>query len=525
MKKTFFICALCLAATAGNAQEAPTMGWSSWNTFALNINENIIKGQADAMVAKGLKDAGYKFINIDDGYFGGRDANGNLLIHPTRFPNGLRPVVDYIHSKGLKAGIYSDAGKNTCGSYFGGDKTGVGVGLLGHDQQDCNLFFKTLNFDFIKVDFCGGSPYHNADKLKLSEQARYTAIAEAITSTGKKHVRMNACRWDYPGTWISNVAASWRTTQDINCSWGSIKNILAQNLYLSAYAHDGHFNDMDMLEVGRTLTPEEDRTHFGMWCIMASPLLIGCDMSKLEGKALELLANRELIALNQDKLYKQAYVAKKSNDCYVMVKDVKKLNGNQRAVAIYNPNDESKDVTLDFNWVDLAGNVKVRDLFEHKDCGSHTIGYCTSVPAHGTAIYMLDAQKRNRRIRYEAECGYISDYQELENNQAARTGIYEYDDNCSGGMKATWLGCSSHNDLTWNNVYVDKTGEYTLKIAVMTTEERDLHVEANGIQVGVIKTDKDGTANIKVRLNKGMNTIRLHNNDSWMPNIDYIDIL
>ena len=212
------------------------MGWSSWNTYGVGISESLIKRQAYAMVTTGLKNVGFDHINIDDGYFGGRDkATGQLLIHPTRFPNGLKGVVDYIHSKGLKAGIYSDAGRNTCASMFGGETLGKGVGLYEHDQQDMDYFFKELGFDFIKVDFCGGSPGHNEDHLYLDEKQRYTAIAQAIKNTGRTDVRMNACRWDYPGTWIDDVAFSWRTTGDINDSWNSIKGILAQNLYLSAY--------------------------------------------------------------------------------------------------------------------------------------------------------------------------------------------------------------------------------------------------------------------------------------------------
>ena len=155
-----FVLFAAMMVTTATAQDGPTMGWSSWNTFALNISESIIKGQADAMVSKGLYDVGYDHINIDDGYFGGRDAEtGQLKIHPTRFPNGLQPVVDYIHEKGLKAGIYSDGGYNTCGSYHGGDKTGEGVGLYQHDQQDCDMFFKDLGFDFIRWTSAVATPF------------------------------------------------------------------------------------------------------------------------------------------------------------------------------------------------------------------------------------------------------------------------------------------------------------------------------------------------------------------------------
>ena len=366
-RKLLFIVVAFLFTTTLSAQNGPTMGWSSWNTYGVNINENLIKRQADAMVSKGLKDVGFDHINIDDGYFGGRDkTDGHLLIHKTRFPNGLKPIVEYIHSKGLKAGIYSDAGRNTCGSMFNGDATGKGVGLYEHDQQDANYFFNDCGFDFIKVDFCGGSYYHNEDHLVLDEQQRYTAISQAIKNTGRTDVRMNACRWAYPGTWVSDVAFSWRTTGDINNSWGSVKDILAENLYLSAYCHDGHFNDMDMLEVGRSLSVEEDKTHFGMWCIMASPLLIGCDMTNIKSQTLTLLKNKELIALNQDPLYQQAYVAGLTNGCHILVKDIETLNGTKRAFALYNPNDDARSATIKFSQIDLAGKVQLRDVFQKK---------------------------------------------------------------------------------------------------------------------------------------------------------------
>ena len=164
MKKRLFIAATCLTATVSlMAQGGPTMGWSSWNTYGVNISDALIRRQADAMVSKGLKDVGYNHINIDDGFFGGRNTEtGELIIHPTRFPNGLKPVADYIHSKGLKAGIYSDAGANTCGNMYNGDVLSVNVGLYNYDQHDADFYFKECGFDFIKVDFCGGDAPHTA---------------------------------------------------------------------------------------------------------------------------------------------------------------------------------------------------------------------------------------------------------------------------------------------------------------------------------------------------------------------------
>ena len=513
------------------AQEGPTMGWSSWNTFELNISESIIKGQADAIVSKGLLEVGYDHINIDDGYFGKRDAEtGQLLIHPTRFPNGLQPVVDYIHAKGLKAGIYSDGGYNTCGSYHGGDTNGEGVGLYGHDQQDCDFFFKDLGFDFIKVDFCGGDPVHNKDKLDLNEQQRYTAIAKAIKNTGRTDVRLNICRWAYPGTWVNDAGFSWRTTGDIFPSWDSVKGILAENLYMSAYSSKGHYNDMDMLEVGvnkwgNTLTTEEAKTHFGMWCIMNSPLLIGCDMKNLSTANLNLLKNTELIALNQDPLYQQAYLASKINGCYVMVKDIETANSTKRAFAIYNPNDAAKTVTLNFKDIDLAGDVALRDVYAKTDVGTFAETYEVTVPKHGTKIYVAEAAIRLERTRYEAETGYSQAYTEIDWGKCQ----YSEASYCSGGYKVGYIGGSENNDLQWRNVYSKAGGKYTLTIAYISGENRNITVSVNGQKVKTQSYNSGGWEKVakkemEITLNPGDNIIRLSNASSWMPDIDYIDV-
>ena len=529
MRKTLLIFALALLGVGqAIAQDKPTMGWSSWNTFALNINEQVIKNQASAMRQKGLLKVGYDHINIDDGYFGGRDAEtGKLLIHPTRFPNGLAPVVKYIHLLGMKAGIYSDGGENTCGSYHGGDNWGIGVGLYGHDQQDCDFFFKELGFDFIKVDFCGGVSYHNKDKLDLDAETRYKAIAQAIDNTGRDDVRMNVCRWDYPGNWVQDVAVSWRTTQDINVSWGSVKDILKQNLYLSAYCYGGHYNDMDMLEVGKGLTKEEDRTHFGMWCIMSSPLLIGCDMSTLTGTTLSLLKNTDLIALNQDTLCLQAYVVQHVGDTYVLVKDLEQLYGNTRAVAFYNPSDQSADMSVKFTDLDLDGKVQVHDCYEKKDVGEMEGELSVSVPAHGTRIYRLVAEQRLERTLYEAETAYLGKYQEIFNNQSYKSAVYEANEASSGRAYVGWLGSDPKNDLQWRNVYSDQGGDYEMTVRYISGDTRSITVQVNGEDVKTLSCNSGGWGNVAsktltIHLNQGENTIRLYGKSSsaWMPNVD-----
>lgn len=521
-----------LAQEPAAADDGPTMGWSSWNTYGVNISETLIRQQTNAMVTKGLRGCGYTYINIDDGYFGGRDAEtGQLLIHPKRFPNGLKGLVNYIHSKDLKAGIYSDAGRNTCGSMFNGDVIGKGVGLYGHDQQDADFFFKELGFDFIKVDFCGGSYYHNEDHLVLDERERYTAIAEAIRRTGRTDVRMNACRWAYPGTWIDGVAFSWRTTGDIYDGWESVRGIIKENLYLSAYCRDGHYNDMDMLEVGRSMTTIEDKTHFGMWCIMSSPLLIGCDLTTIKSAALTLLKNKDLIALNQDPLHLQAYVCQRQQGCYVLVKDIEELLGTKRAFAVYNPTDEQQTITVRFDAMDLGGAIHLHDCFLRRDAATVEGTFDVTLPAHGTAIYTATAEQRLERTLYEAETALIGNYQELVNNQSLPSGVYDdAASNCSGGCKVGWLGRSDDNYIEWPNVYSAAGGRYRLTFAYVSGEGRSAQLSINGERIQTLSSlnsggwDRISTRSVTVQLQPGMNAIRLSNSTAWMPDIDCLRI-
>lgn len=523
MRKFLFAGALLCHAFCMNAQvETPTMGWSSWNTFAVNISEDIIKGQADAMVSQGLKDAGYQYINIDDGFQYGRTSAGKVRIHPQRFPRGLKVVSDYIHSKGLKAGIYSDAGDCTCGSLSNGDTKNTNVGFYGYEQTDADYYFKDLEFDFIKVDYCGGI------HAGLNEQEQYTAIHNAIVNTGRD-VRYNLCRWAYPGTWCHDISTSWRTTGDIYDGWKSVKGILAENLYMSAYCYDGCYNDMDMLEVGRSMSEEEDKTHFGMWCIMSSPLLIGCNMATLREKPLALLKNPELIALNQDPLGLQAYVVQHIGETYVLVKDILTLHGNTRAVALYNPSDREEEMCLSFSEVDLGGKVRVRDLFEHQDLGEMEGGLSVVVPPHATRIYKLEAEQRLERYIYEAETAFLHDYQEIYNNQSVGSAVYETNSSASGGAFVGWLGGKRSNSILWKDVYAIEEADYTVHFSATSQESRSFTFVLNGEEMGTITVKTDSWSNFKeysktLHLKAGSNSIELYREEGWMPNIDYMSI-
>lgn len=402
MAKRAFSLMAKAADTKKGGDQRPLMGWSSWNTFSVDISESIICSVAEAMATNGLKAAGYTYVNIDDGFFGGRDKNGKLLIHPTRFPNGLKPVVDRIHALGMKAGIYSDAGSDTCGSQWNNDPLGAGSGLYGHDVEDCRFFFGEMDFDFIKVDYCGGG------KLRLDEQERYTAIRRAIDVSGKKGVRMNICRWTFPGEWAAGVAESWRTTRDIRANWKSVKDIIDENIPLSDFMSLGHYNDMDMLEVGQIvgklktafgaegdtgLTRLEEQTHFGMWCMLSSPLLIGCDVRTMDDQTRALVTNPFLLGMNQNDLAAPVRTVLRIGDTYVLIKDCDSIGGTARYLTLYNGGEKGHDFYIDSCKLDLAGKIAIFDLVERADLGLFDrIPF--HVPAHGARFFRLDAERR-----------------------------------------------------------------------------------------------------------------------------------
>lgn len=522
MKTSALIAGLCVMFIIAKAQTVsnftpPLMGWSSWNTYHVNINEELIKKQADALVNHGLKDVGYLYINVDDGFFGYRDETGKMHAHPDRFPNSMKTVSDHIHSLGLRAGIYSDAGDNTCGSIYDDDANGVGSGLYGHEQQDMDLYLKEWNYDFIKIDYCG------ARELGLEEEKRYATICEAIKNTGRTDVSINICRWAFPGTWAENMARSWRISTDIRPRWSSVKNILQKNFYLSAYAGNGHYNDMDMLEIGRGLSQTEEEVHFGMWCMMSSPLLIGCDMTTIPEASLELLKNKELIALNQDPLGNQAYVVQRDGDCYVLVKDIESKRGKVRAVAFLNTSDLEYTFHTTLSTLELSGKTKVRDLIHHKDL-DNVKEVCTyTVQPHSVWICRMEAEKRLEPVTYEAEWAYLPCYDDLGKN--AKQITYAASDECSGGMKIHFLGGSEENHAAWRNVYSEKGGSYEMTIHYTSPINRKLEIWVNDTRFDLLKLNsgnenKLSTVSLTIPLKSGYNQIKMGNRFGWAPDID-----
>ena len=481
----FLVFALIVSCTSRQLQavKPPLMGWSSWNAYMVDISDSIIMHQANLIVERGLKDAGYGNVNIDDGFFGYRDQRGYMIPHPQRFPGGsaqMRSISDHIHSLGLKAGIYSDAGDNTCGSSYNKDLNGIGAGLWMHDVQDADQYFNNWNFDFIKIDYCGG--IHR----RLEERNRYEEIRQVIDSVAGRHIDINVCRWDYPGTWVEKLADSWRISGDIRPIWSSVRHIVEKNLYLSAYAHDGHYNDMDMLAVGYNIKPSpfwedglglsyaEEEAHFGMWCIMSSPLLLGCDIEYIPEETMRIITNPELIAVNQDPLGLQAHVVQHEGETYVFAKDILRRHGGARAVALYNPSDSAASFSVPADVLEFAGEMKLRDLNLRSNLASCRVIEMTLQP-HTAKILKVEGE-RIEPVLYEAEWGYCPDFTAIRG-----TGVkYIPVEGASGRAVATNLGDSPTNYLEWADVFSLKGGKYRISVRFSSPEAVDFDLVVNG---------------------------------------------
>jgi hypothetical protein len=507
------------------SSKSPIMGWASWNNYGVGISESIIKGQADAMVSSGLAAVGFKYINIDDGFFDGRNADGTLKIDAVKFPNGMKNVADYIHSKGLKGGFYSDAGANTCGSVANGQTGGVGAGLYNHDQQDIDLFFKNWGFDFLKVDWCGGQI------LSLDEATRYTAIKKAIDNTGRTDISYNVCRWRFPGVWVTSIADSWRISGDIHATWTSVMSILDQNAYLAAYASQGHYNDMDMLEVGRGMSAVEDKSHFSMWCILSSPLLLGNDLTTITQQTKDILTNTEVIAVNQDTTGTQAQIVS-DNGAGLQVW-AKNLNGKQsleRAVVLLNRSDLASTMTLKLSDLNLEGPATIRDLWLHTDLNPINSEYTTTVPSHGVVMLKIIGAKNKLKETFEAEYAWMNNFNLNQNNiVVANQGQVIFDNNCSGLAKVVSLGKSADNYIEFREIYAKLSGKYTLTITYLCGDTRNATMSVNGKDALLSGLNSGGntllkSASYSVNLNAGYNTIRFSNATGSLPDLDKIQI-
>ncbi len=373
-----------LAPTAGHALEnglarTPPMGWNSWNKYACKgINEAVVRETADAMASNGMKDAGYEYVIIDDCWQTGRDADGNIVVDKEKFPTGIKALADYIHAKGLKFGIYTDAGTMTCAKR---------PGSIGHEYQDARQY-AAWGVDYLKEDWCNTLPGQNSE-------SSYTLMRDALKASGRP-ILFSICEWGStkPWLWAGPVGNMWRSTPDIQDCWdckkdwggSGVTQILDMMNGIESYAGPGHWNDPDMLEVGNGgLTTTENRAHFSMWALLAAPLLAGNDIEHMSADTKEILLNKEVIAIDQDALGQQGRRVKKTGDLEIWSKQ---LADGGRAIALLNRGKAA--AKIDVAWSDVGYpntlNASVRDLWAKKDLGRKTGGYSAEVPSHGVVM-------------------------------------------------------------------------------------------------------------------------------------------
>ena len=353
----------------------PAVGWNAWNTFGCSVNENLIEQVADALVRSGMRDAGYRYLVLDDCWMGGRDKHGALLPNAARFPHGMKALGAYLHTRGLRFGIYESPNVVTCGVIYSGYPKTLGVGSLGHEDQDAQTF-ASWGVDYLKYDHCRG------------DDASFARMRDALKATGRPIVySINPeIGIGQPRSELPTIANSARIGEDIAPDWDAVMHVLDEGVNLAIFAHPGFWNDFDMLEVGNGMSAVEDRAHFAMWAMMSSPLLAGNDVRTMSSTTKSILENREIIAINQDPLGEQALLADEPTPTTQIW--VRRLaSPGTYAIALLNRGPDAARIEVPWNWhVGFNGPASVRDLWDHKDLGTFRRGYATTVPAHGAAI-------------------------------------------------------------------------------------------------------------------------------------------
>lgn len=388
-----FACVKLQAQKFEGLAPTPPMGWNSWNTFQTKIDENLVKATADLFVSAGLKDAGYNYIVLDDGWMTmERDKDGNLVPDPAKFPHGMKALAEYVHSKGLKFGLYNCAGTKTCAGY---------PGTKGYEEQDARNY-AAWDIDYLKFDWCSAQGQNAKES--------YTKMSKALTAAGRPII-FSLCEWgsNKPWEWAAPVGQLWRTTGDIGIVFDSVKKfggwqpmsamyIVDKEADIREYAGPGHWNDPDMLEVGNGLTASEDRAHFGMWCMLAAPLMMGNDLRKMSSETLKTLTNKSAIAIDQDKLGIQGFRYAKAGKLETWFKP---LDNDAWAVCFLNRDNVAQKVS--FNWKgenvtdDLTNRTlgagtttyKIKDVWSGKKEGSTAKTFEGEVPPHDVIMLVL----------------------------------------------------------------------------------------------------------------------------------------
>lgn len=524
----------------------PPLGWNSWNIFHENINENQIKEIADAMVESGLRDAGYIFLNLDDNWMDTkRDAEGALQNNPKTFPSGMKAIADYVHSKGLKFGLYGDHGKRTCHHYNSNWQSESGS--YGHEEIDAKRLAE-WGVDYWKYDNCDVAPGSN-------QEEDYTRMSKALRNSGRDIV-FSICMWEYKD-WMPKIANLWRTTFDIGPEWRStswyrgVYEIIDANDKYWQVAGPGHWNDPDMLEVdNNNLSYEEQKSQMTMWSIMAAPIMISSDVRKMSAQVKDLYMNKDMIAINQDSLGVQGHRISNDKGKQVWTKPLK--NGDI-AVALLNDNTSTQTISVNFADIGVPGEVEVRDAWQKKDLGPLS-SVSAEVPAHGSVLLRLVVTPVPRKP-FKGEALAIPGKIEMEDFDISGIGAgnTSYND-----MDATNQGTSEYRKDTGVDIYekddgrivvgynqvgdwleytvnVAEDGEYTMSASVASANETSgfkLSVDGKDI-TDTIKVPKgEGednyddykTVEAKVSLTKGEHILRFTVLGDWM-DIDYINFV
>jgi alpha-galactosidase len=363
----------------------PPMGWNSWNVWGVAVDQDKVKAAADALVSTGLAAHGFQYVNIDDGWEAGRAADETILTNE-KFPD-MKGLADYIHSKGLKFGIYSSPGPKTCGGY---------TGSYQHEEQDARTY-AAWGVDYLKYDWCSYEGIA-ADKSLEERQKPYRVMAAALDKCDRDIV-YSLCQYGMGRVWEwgRDVGGNlWRTTGDITDAWGSMYNIGFRQAPHHGFAGPGGWNDPDMLVLGWVgwgprlhethLSRHEQITHMSLWCLLSAPLLIGCDLTKLDDWTLSLLANEEVTALDQDPLGKQAQRVSRENNTQ---KWVKPLSDGGKAVGLFNLNQGSLNMTVNWEEIGVSGPQRIRDLWQHRDLGTFSESFAAEVASRGAVLVKL----------------------------------------------------------------------------------------------------------------------------------------
>lgn len=366
----------------------PPMGWNSWNFFHSKVTDADVRAAADAIVSSGMRDAGYIYVNIDDTWEGPRDAQGEITSN-SKFPD-MKALADYIHSKGLKFGIYSSPGPTTCARF---------PGSYGHEQQDADTYAK-WGVDYLKYDLCSYGTIMR-DESNGDQQVAWTMMRQAYEKMHQALLKTNRpilyslCQYGHDAVWEWGAEIggnSWRTGTDIQDSWISMSNIGFSQSGLEKYAGRGHWNDPDMLEVGNGhMKPDEYRVHMSLWAILAAPLLAGNDLSQMTPETLSILINKEVIAVDQDPLGKQGFRVSNTGPFEIWMKP---LSHGDKAVALFNRSEAVFPITIKLKAIGFNRPVQARDLWEHKDLGTISDSYTATVPRHGVVMLRLTRSRR-----------------------------------------------------------------------------------------------------------------------------------